>query len=776
MIVVPRYYDGVKWTKRGENVEVIQQKFAICHKAIELELFTCDTPLLSQLKSAADLDHQRSERRDQCIIAEPAVWKDVIAFVDDRSNLKFITDIQVQLGNGKWLTNASERDVANVIEWYIGSRKNGIVRKTFKAFCCRLRKVFRVFGREHALADGIDLSHGNITFSSGNPVTEAVVKRYEGEVMKNRGKSKYSLPVSLPLLYFTNVMQLEDAVDKYRSFKRTSNDDKNIVNLCTLTLLKSFIMHEGARPSENLDNLKHKDLKLVLHDEVPWLTLVFLRHKTLAKLMESDRMHHYFVGFWKAGKGGKNLRQKGRVKSVVPAAYNTLDVLWWYVVCTKLMLRVTPGLLNDRVFPKRNKNVSAMHKDNNKHVAFTFYGMRYAAAEEDVALTIPSAWTKYRMGQSMASRVFEDYAKNWNMRPVTEDEVELPLGTDKVVGNKSPLHPDLEMNLVTGCQLREATWLKDTLQDDGLVADFIATNTMVTEFLESPRDQDKRDALIKKLTLRFDKIPFGANIKIADNMLPPWMLERLERAMAGLAGKFKPVDPPKDRGALVLRYYAQVLYNHWGNPYSKVGKVEPVPDMPILDSDSESDEEEDKGTKKRAPAKKPEAVVEEDEFEDDKPKKRARRSPAKKAEPEPATEKEDEDESVIRKGSIVALLAPESKKKADAKYLFRIPADIKLPPVWFMYAVTDSRSVKKDGELVQELKGSWFFSESKSKLVNEDGSINASKLDIDMEAVEPADVRGVNVLYVFKPGTPFELGTPVMAAIKESLYNILRGL
>jgi hypothetical protein len=838
------YMRKVEYAEKGTETQVVRERMAILTKLYEKKVFADEDTNVKDAVSAMDKvrkcarkDKMREDNHavtgETFITASTEQWSFVLNYLDGDGRLQYVKRIAKDLfekRDGKKIGNCDDEDVKVLINQYVSKRRNrGIIQKTYKSYVSKMRCMFRIFGRLHSWGDSEKFHQGAVeTFMSGNPVTDGVKKSFLDKVEKDERNAKYSMPVSVPVAYYSMMQHFWEALRKFKlSNERGKTRDQHIENLCTLALLKSLIIHEGCRPSENFKNLRHNDCRLLLHEEIPWLVLVFIKPETLAHILQGDHIKHYIIEFWKAGKGrgAKGATQRPRIKSAVPCAYNTLDVMWMYVVSLKLMYMVDATLLNHKVFPKKCSNLFDIHASNQKDedVKFTFYGIRYAAAEEDKALHINKKRTRYRMGHTDESDLYAMYGNNDKHRITDDCDFEFKLGTDDKDDDKSNIHNDLEMNCIPNALHNKSTWLKDTFGgNDDMITDFTRTTELVKGFLKDPTSAAAAAMLmdrLDRLDTSFESIPCGTHIQFADGMMSEALETKHTKTIAMMKQHMKPAS--KDKGKLMLRYYAQTIYNHWGNPYSrdtdyrkKVNEALAV----VTKEDGEDEERELKIIEKtggfdndddvervvepqtpKTPKKKKTAIATATASEVvepvQPPKKKKKMTHVEKTLEEPAPAPVDEvnppplkeidmedggdDDDMMNVHTFTFTFNVDDLKVGDVVVLmtqwtttqqkFLMLIDKNLPPLWIVLV----EKVERSGVI----KGRWYFykKDKKTKLIDDAGLLDAGHLLLAKE-VEQVENIGVNLMHVFPAGTFLEFTAEVMESIKEKLrINSLSG-
>lgn len=808
---------GVQYTPDGEGLDRCQATSRILAYLIADDAF--------ELPSSAKLQELRAyaQTSKAFTIADKREWDEVLDYLgkEDQkkqlSNYKLLIELHNRLGN---LYSCSERDVQRYLEEYLAEKNGTITDKTFKKYCSRVRVAFRAIGRKHRMGAD-DARHtwpvaNGQRFDSRNPMTETLQKLLTKDLPKQLHKvnpnsdvsvaaqeaqaniKKYGLPVSVVIVYWSILQHIYYAVDKYTQWlDKTFNHKERIINQCYLALLKAVLMHEGCRPGEELFKILMNDnLQLVLHESVPWLTLVFLNADTLAHLLKNNKIRFYMTSFFK---GKKKQEYCSRIKSAVPSMYNTLDMLWVYVVCMKILISLDPTLLGRKVFAKTTKggdapNIADIHATANKSQGlegFKFYSIRYGAAEEDRALRIPGEWTQERMGHAPTSDMRVFYARNKNMRTLAAGQV-TSLGTDgsgasssTSSGTKS-MHKDLEFNLATNVTY-DSDWLQTTFQDQKqLQDDFLKTNEMVNDYLKSDSEAAK-SALLKKMGVldvdTLGTIPMGTNIRFAEGMLPEKLQEKYTDAVNRLEEVF---DKVESSSTLELKYFAQTLYNTWGNSWKGKKSDEEVSEMEEEEEEAvekmDTEEEEEEAMEKAETEEADEALESEEEDAQEPEVEEAvekvmssmagtsTRSARVVKRPKRLDEDEDEDESKPNKKSKVAgitgltagctviLISPEDDPEVEYKY--KVTKDL-VQRVWLAQVTRYEASKNK-------IMARFYRHKKRGTPVLDSPELKGDSLILSTEA-NSVELIEQSLLYMVPPGQALFVDESVIEQIKDKL-------
>lgn len=524
-------------------------------------------------------------------------------------NLLFCTDVQVR--------NALVDIEQKLIEQK--KEKNmlyGIKYKNTKNKCSRIRSAFKVIGREHAWIDGEHFTNlGKPLINSGNPMTLAVQQHLENATKKRKKEVEVNIMGERP-----NGLRLKDNLDQREGsaanvgvayfalmvcllqtikwcLSPSIKKIDRVHNMASLCLILAFVFHEGSRPKEIFKHGFHNRLYFPIStrecDKVYWLTLVFCKIDTLDYILRKNLLSRYVISLWK----GKNAQQfRNRTKSLIPFPYNSLDLVTIYVIVLRLLFHKNPDLLSQKIISKEKKNWSSgMRNLLNKFMifGFTFYSIRYSAAEEDVKYGIDPDDTRKRMGHSDVSHVYKQYAENLMARAAMDGKP-LVLASDIIKNNPNELVP-LEFCPLTG-SLKVRKNFEDCIVDKNARLDFCETAKLVADYLDK-NDTVAYDELRKRATngsskdkdKELAKIPFGFNFDFPSELMPSKLRDSLQDIRGELATY---LDTRSNENTKILLWsYTQIMYGEWSNINGK----DKIKINKILDKIVEEDEREDDG-------------------------------------------------------------------------------------------------------------------------------------------------------------------------------------
>ena len=499
-------------------------------------------------------------------VQDDTAWDAVMDLYKDSDKVSWIKKMKEE---GVDVMSCNEQDIREFMSTELFDKRNIKKKTSINNMVSAVRGMFRAIGREHAYGNGHVYNNlGRFLVNSGNPMTTATERYLEEKlekIMKGRNESskkkiddKYGLPLSIVsgytlLLYHLD--RLAVLVDKWK--RGQIKQSERIVNLCMLIMVYAFLLHEGSRPIELVSHMRHKDMFFPLHKRVYMLTLVFLSPETLRFLIENNGIPYYVCAFFK----GKDKQKRVlRMKSVIPCAYNVLDLTWLYTICMKVRMMVAGD--GTDLFKEGLNMTSLRHRLLKKKEVFkdmTFYSFRYGAAEEDKKSNIDGSWTRTRMGHTAVSMMKERYAKNLDKRVG-----DCPLGMDNYEVATNPKVISLEMNMIDdgGCCF-DTEWLDKTFgENEKMKEEFVAVSDLVEKFCEND-DMDAYDEL-KERHLDFDleDLPLGTHIAVPVEMLKNEEVKKIyDDSRKGVIPAFGSVPEPKI--VPELWSFPQVMYGNW---------------------------------------------------------------------------------------------------------------------------------------------------------------------------------------------------------------------
>lgn len=574
------------YTKKGENHDVIQMKAFIFKKiwpdlkankqALKPEVFMVDTSFKiawNQIEQYLVKDRERVlllKKLEECGL-------DLLRCTDIEVRDKLI---EVE---DKLIEENRERDVIY-----------GIKYKSIKNKCSRIRSAFKVIGREHSWGEGTEFMYlTQPLINSGNPMTLSSQQHMENAAKQRRKKmeskikelrpdgggvrtkdaldSREGFPANISVAYFALMQSLLQTIKWCLS--KTVADIQRIENMASLSLILAFVLHEGCRPNEIfkccMQDRLYFPISLRNCNKVYWLTLVFCKIDTLIYILENNLMKRYIVELWK---GKKAQRFLNRSKSVIPFPYNSMDLLTIYIIVLRVLYHRQPDLLSYKVVPKTKKSWSyilrrMLHKFEIK--LFTFYAMRYSAAEEDQKYGIDPDITRERMGHSDVSQIYKQYADNLMARAAIDSEP-IVLGSDVIKNNPDEAVP-MEFRKLKG-SLKVEDAFEDQIADKVCRDDFCRTAKLVGDYLE--RNDGRafdilrgRQKFISKEQLEADirRIPFGFNFDFPNEIVPSALRALLENVRGELSIYLNTQHSPRIKTKMMLWSYTQVMYGNWEN-------------------------------------------------------------------------------------------------------------------------------------------------------------------------------------------------------------------
>ena len=653
-------------------------------------------------------------------IQDDRAWDTIMELYKDDERVSWIKKIKEY---GLNIMACNEQDLREFMSVELFDKRAIRKKSSINNMCSAVRGMFRAIGREHGYGSGQVYNNlGRFLVNSGNPMTTATERYLEeklekrmkdqGETSKKKIDDKFAFPLSVVSGYVLVLYHLKKLVDQIGKWKRGQiKQVERIINLSMMVVMYVFLLHEGSRPNEVLGQMQHKDMFFPLHKRVYMLTLTFLSPTTLRFLIEGNKIPYYVCGFYKS-KTKKTWLM--RMKSVIPCAYNVLDLCWIYTICMKIRLMLGDDV--SCVF-KEGLNMTSLRYRLLKHLDLfanmTFYSFRYGAAEEDKKGHIDPIWTRQRMGHSVTSMMKERYAKNLENRVG-----DCPLGMDNYETATNAKVISLEMRVIgdMGCSY-DTKWLDESFGDrDDMKSEFVMVSDLVERFCENDdleAYQQLKDHFHEThVNFGIKDLPIGTHIAIPGNMLRTDDAKKLyESSRDGVSEGFKKVNEP--RIVPELWSFPQVMYGNWRKLLDVAEKYKSK-DFIIEPS------------RKRAA----------DTTCDEKVEKKLR---------EERVSKEEEEEggdacccADIEKGDHVVILCADSK---DACAL-RLPNIDKY--VWVGKA---DRGMKRSGEF----KGKLYRDANGKKRL--DGSLVMKK---DSETIEIIDDSVVHI-FAAEPGVKFEL-------------------
>lgn len=452
--------------------------------------------------------------------------------------------------------------------------------------------------------------------NAGNPLTEstigAVKKWWKDDVQSSRAtkyvptldgddegdkeSSKHSKPSSIAVVFYVMITLFANIMKRLsRTSVKAPEETENMINVLMFYM---FLIHEGGRGGDTLGwtvNGKskksltgsergqlHSTMKFSLNGKVyPVLVLAFLKPEYLSTLIQNGMLKKYVIWFWKgktAGAGKKG-EYRARVKIMIPKEQNILDLAIMYIILMRMKFVIAPQHICRHIFkPKQNmslhfKRTTEKVQDKKANIYYsaevshlTPYSIRYAAAEEEVALNIKRKYIQYRMGHTDISHMFVRYSTNYHERGIVIDateDFEPKLGWEcDIPESDVPYlfceHPNLKPvpdNEWPGIPEHIAKDLDDInrLIKPLLVTDYCSTSSLPEGLLKYiPKTQAD---LMEELS----QIPLGSQFQFSNMLLPENITQRLQERMNYVHSFFGTVPRAKQP---TIYAYPQII---WGD-------------------------------------------------------------------------------------------------------------------------------------------------------------------------------------------------------------------
>lgn len=555
--------DGPRYTRKGENEDIAQQK---------AYAFKSNWP-----------EQARDPQNPDPNIVTDLAWSSTEALFADKGKMGWIRRLTEEYGLD--LLACTESDVRTSLTAYIFDRTSGrpITKITSITDICKdVRGIFRDIGREYAWGDRQDFRNlGQFLVDSGNPMTSGTENELKKQ-LRVRAKAanastdpeKLGGAVSAPFAYINLVWHLSQLVQYMQKWSVGQyNQYQRIENLAYLTMLLTFCMHEGCRYTEVIENLTHGDMYLPLNTTVYWLTLAVMNIDTLTHLLTSNGLPYYVMGLFK----GKKVRdRRPRMKAVIPAPYNSLDLLTVWTFCMRCILTVNPegALRHPNGLVIKNGNYSGLRKDKQENLAkefdttltdLTFYTYRYSGAIEDEKASgiVEESWTEYRMGHKKDSRTKERYASN--RRRVMLDDAPITMGME--VFDEPTYKQGIQLEflpMVAAQSTMDTTWLDKAFANApaGLREDFERASALVSDFVRT-KDPEPLSVLLKQSRdiSWIEKFPMGFHINFPEQLMTPMTKKILDSSLDIICSTVAEVGEPK----LIpeLWSFPQIMYGNW---------------------------------------------------------------------------------------------------------------------------------------------------------------------------------------------------------------------
>lgn len=566
---------GPKFIESEENKAVINDLAISFHKTWK-----------RLQKSDFDFNGDHLENKPKSVSTE--TWKITKKLFEDRKKMAML--VKMYKANLS-ITTCTEDQVRDFLETYVTASPSLMKKTTIKNICSTLRGSFHSMGRQRHVSahdDGVYLKR-KLIMSTNNPVTTSLEEALVSKVV-NKAKDAGNDPDKAEKLcastspigqYVLMLHFVRVALEKFLRLQSGSlKATEPFENLINHALQMLFSMHEGVRPKDLMNNLKHVELSLPLHVNVYALTLTFIHPDTYRYLCENDIFKCHLQGLFK-GKQKSTLLE--RAKSTIPCAYNSLDIVHMYTICMKLRTIISPHmLLTDLVF----KDIKSRTKFTKELVKMDIHGIagyssRYGMAKDDKKCGIDGAWTRAVMGHSDDSDTKEKYAQETEDVAIIQGQHMLQgpdhfntddMYSDEIVEGRISL--EFCPIVATGVT-HNSKWLDEafTTTAEGVKyrTDFDHTAKIVSRFLTGDTQDERQDAyqqLITKLGNDHDRagkwmrqIPLGLHVQLPDKLCPPALRKVYEDATTVLTKHFRAVQPPKYIPQLIS--FPQVVYGNW---------------------------------------------------------------------------------------------------------------------------------------------------------------------------------------------------------------------
>lgn len=567
---------GPVYTPHGENETLIQMKALAFRDTYQEFLQNND---ISKLVQPKDVDE--------------VAWSEVLDLYKHKDRMRwlklFIKTYKIDL------RFCTEDDVRDVLVKYIFMR-NGVEtgkeitsKKTISDICTNVRMMFRNIGREYNWEHNKKFTlFKTDLICSGNPMTTGTERLLKDKLSKKdvvKKGEKLAGAVSMPMAYIFLTWLLSRLVNDIRRWESGKITQKErIVNLAYLTLLWAFSMHEGPRYSEIVDYLKYDKLYIPLHKKIYWLSLVFMNKDTLKHVLLHNHIPYYVMSLYKS----KKMRvDRPRMKAVIPAAYNSIDLLTIFVFCMRCIMTIDfEGQMYTSLQVFKKKNYSDLRKERVKSIRIrnmTFYSCRYGAAVDDIKARteVKESWTRYRMGHTPTSQMKDKYGSNKDRVIINEDEI-AKMGLDVFDGasyenNKGITLEFLPMD-VHGCSY-DNSWIDTVFRDcensNAMREDFELTSQYVSNFIEATDFVEKeayKNIIAKKFEYKcgdfswMSEFPMGFYINFPNELVTPGMKKLFDESLDTLCCstssiRIFEVDPPIISPELWS--FPQVIYGNW---------------------------------------------------------------------------------------------------------------------------------------------------------------------------------------------------------------------
>jgi hypothetical protein len=459
--------------------------------------------------------------------------------------------------------------------------------------------------------------------NAGNPLTESTIKavkkwwkddvkssrstKYipslDGEGQSDKESSKHSKPSSIAVVFYIMITLFANIMKRLsRVSVQASEETENMINVLMFYM---FLIHEGARGGDTLGwivNGKskkpiigdkgqlHSTMKFSLNGKVyPVLVLAFLKPEHLSTLIQSNMLKKYVVWFWKgktAGAGKKG-EYRARIKIMIPQEQNILDLVIMYIILMRIKLVIAPQHICRHIFkPKQNMSLHFKRttdkvqgkKANTYYSAevshLTPYSIRYAAAEEEVALNIKRKYIQYRMGHTDISHMFVKYSTNYNERGTVNGDFVSKLAWECDIPESDVPYLFCEHPSVQPIPDNEWPDIPEYITKDLDDIDRLIKPLLATEYSPSSSLPEGLLYCVPKtqadLMEELSKIPLGSQFKFASMLLPVTIVEKLQERMDYVHKFFGTVPKSMSQATTPTIYaYPQIIWGDFTRLFEK---------------------------------------------------------------------------------------------------------------------------------------------------------------------------------------------------------------
>lgn len=519
------------------------------------------------------------------MVEDDIAWETTLSLFQSRDKMAWARRL-CQDYNINFMT-CTEYDIMQALNKYIFERTQGKPIKKVSSIsdiCSTIRGLFRDIGREYGWENQKQFTWGSFTFIAGNPMTSGTENELKKRLRRqgNADPEKLGGTLSAPMAYVNLVWHLSQLLDMMHKWSvKRYNQVERIENMAYLTMLFAFCMHEGCRYTEMLDHMTHGDLYLPLHINVYWLTFALIDIDMLSYLVSNNKLAYYVMCPYK----GKKIKEKRpRMKSIIPASYNSVDLFTIWVFCMRCVLTVNPqsalSFADRKVFKKNNYSDLRLDKQakikkvhNIEIKDLTFYSHRYGGAKEDkkAAPIVTPSMTEYRMGHAPNTKTKEKYAAN--KTAVSLDDTQVMMGMDLYQEPSYTHGITIEFLPMTAAgSTNDSSWLDNAFADDVMKTEFDKVSKNVGDFIESG---DPSVLLASTKQTRdiswISKFPIGFHINFPSELMTEAMKTLLDKSIDLLTSQDPEDDDPfpviseVDKPNLIpeLWSFPQIMYGNW---------------------------------------------------------------------------------------------------------------------------------------------------------------------------------------------------------------------